>query len=85
MGVTIQLLISATVLAIVIGITIGITTALRQYSAYDYTSTFMSFLFFSLPSFFVAVILKQYVGIGFNDFLAGSGLRGDHDRDRVRS
>ena len=69
MGVTIQLLISATILAVVIGIVIGITTALRQYSAYDYSVTFMSFLFFSLPSFFVAVILKQYVGIAFNDFL----------------
>ncbi|MES1169212.1 MAG: ABC transporter permease, partial [Leifsonia sp.] len=31
-GVTIQLLISATLLAIVFGILIGITTALRQYS-----------------------------------------------------
>ncbi|HEY4152898.1 MAG TPA: ABC transporter permease [Pseudolysinimonas sp.] len=69
-GVTIQLLISATLLAIVFGILIGITTALRQYSGYDYTVTGLSFLFFSLPSFFVAVILKQYVGIGFNNFLA---------------
>jgi peptide/nickel transport system permease protein len=67
--VTIQLLISATLLAIVFGILIGITTALRQYSGYDYTVTGLSFLFFSLPSFFVAVILKQYVGIGFNNFL----------------
>jgi len=68
-GVTIQLLITATLLAIVLGILIGITTALRQYSGYDYTVTTLSFLFFSLPSFFVAVILKQYVGIGFNNFL----------------
>jgi peptide/nickel transport system permease protein len=69
-GVTVQLLITATLLAIVFGILIGITTALRQYSGYDYTVTTLSFLFFSLPSFFVAVILKQYVGIGFNNFLA---------------
>jgi peptide/nickel transport system permease protein len=68
-SVTIQLLISATLLAIVIGLLVGITTALRQYSGYDYVVTTMSFFFFSLPSFFVAVILKQYVGIGFNDFL----------------
>jgi peptide/nickel transport system permease protein len=69
-GVTVQLLITATLLAIFLGLLIGITTALRQYSGYDYTVTTMSFLFFSLPSFFVAVILKQYVGISFNDFLA---------------
>ena len=67
--VTIRLLITATVLAIVVGITVGITTALRQYSAYDYSVTLLAFLFFSLPSFFVAVLLKQYAGIGFNDFL----------------
>ncbi len=73
-GVTIQLLITATLLAIVLGVLIGITTALRQYSGYDYTVTSLSFLFFSLPSFFVAVILKQYVGIGFNNFLQNAAF-----------
>ena len=68
-GVTIQLLIWSTILAIIFGILIGITSALRQYSGYDYTVTFLSFLFFSLPSFFVAVILKAYVGIAFNNYL----------------
>jgi peptide/nickel transport system permease protein len=67
--VTIQLLIASFVLAIVFGVLIGITSALRQYSGYDYTVTFMAFLFFSLPSFFVAVILKAYVGIAYNNFL----------------
>ncbi|HMH59233.1 MAG TPA: ABC transporter permease, partial [Galbitalea sp.] len=55
--------------AIVFGVIVGITSALRQYSGYDYTVTFLAFLFFSLPSFFVAVILKAYVGIAFNNFL----------------
>jgi peptide/nickel transport system permease protein len=68
-GVTLQLLIASTVLAIIFGVLVGITSALRQYSGYDYTVTFLSFLFFSLPSFFVAVILKAYVGIAFNNFL----------------
>lgn len=68
-GVTIQLLAASAILAIVLGVLIGITSALRQYSGYDYTVTFLSFLFFSLPSFFVAVILKAYVGISFNNFL----------------
>ena len=70
MGSTLQLVTTATVLAIVIGIVLGITTALRQYTAYDYTVTFMSFLFFSLPIFWLAVMLKQYLAIGFNNFLA---------------
>ncbi|GAA4179625.1 ABC transporter permease [Gryllotalpicola koreensis] len=67
--VTIQLIVASVVLAIVFGILIGITTALRQYSGYDYTVTFLAFLFFSLPSFFIAVVLKAYVGITFNNYL----------------
>jgi peptide/nickel transport system permease protein len=69
MGSTLQLVTTATIIAIVVGIGIGITTALRQYTAYDYGVTFISFLFFSLPIFWLAVMLKQYLAIGFNDFL----------------
>ena len=42
---------------------------MRQYSGFDYTITFFTFLFFSLPVFFVAVLLKEFVAIQFNDFL----------------
>lgn len=67
---TLQLVAAATVLAIVVGIAIGIVTALRQYSALDYGVTFLTFLFFSLPVFWVAVLLKEFGAIRFNDFLA---------------
>ena len=70
MGSTLQLVTIATVIAIILGLVVGITTALRQYSGYDYGVTFLSFLFFSLPIFWVAVLLKQYIAIGFNDFLS---------------
>lgn len=66
---TILLVTAATVLAIVIGITLGIISALRQYSTLDYGITFMAFLFFSLPVFWVAVLLKEFGAIRFNDFL----------------
>ena len=69
MGSTLQLVTTASVLAIIIGIIVGITTALRQYTSYDYSVTFLSFLFFSLPIFWLAVMLKQYLAINFNDFL----------------
>ncbi len=69
LGSTLQLVTIATIVAIILGLVVGITTALRQYSGYDYTVTFISFLFFSLPIFWVAVLLKQFVAIGFNDFL----------------
>jgi peptide/nickel transport system permease protein len=66
---TFRLVIGSTVLAIVIGITIGMVTAIRQYSRFDYSMTFVAFLLFSLPVFWVAVLLKEYLAIQFNDFL----------------
>jgi len=67
---TLQLVSGATVLAILLGVTIGILSALRKDTGFDYSITFLSFLLYSLPSFWVAVLLKIYVAIGFNDFLA---------------
>ncbi|KHL01621.1 ABC transporter permease [Sinomonas humi] len=66
---TLTLVTGATVLAILIGVALGIITALRQYSALDYGVTFMAFLFFSLPIFWVAVLLKEFGAIDFNNFL----------------
>ena len=66
---TLQLVTTAALLAIVLGVTIGVITALRQYSTLDYSVTFITFLFFSLPVFWVAVLLKEFGAIGFNDFL----------------
>lgn len=68
--ISVRLVIGATVLSIVIGIAIGVISALRQYSRFDYSVTFVAFLFFSLPIFWVAVLLKAFGAIGFNDFLA---------------
>lgn len=69
-GSTIQLVTAATIIAIIVGITIGILTALRQYSGFDYTVTFLTFVVYSLPIFWVAVLLKEFGAIRFNQFLA---------------
>ncbi|HEY9499720.1 MAG TPA: ABC transporter permease [Terrimesophilobacter sp.] len=69
MGSTLQLVTAATILAIVVGIVIGIVSALRQYTTFDLVVTFFSFLLYSLPSFWVGILLKEFVAIGFNDFL----------------
>lgn len=66
---TIQLVTLATILAIVFGIAIGMVSALRQYSGFDYVVTFIAFIFFALPTFWVGQLLKLNVAIGFNDFL----------------
>jgi peptide/nickel transport system permease protein len=70
MVVTLRLVTSALILAIFLGVTVGIASSLRQYSGFDYTITFSAFLFFSLPIFWVAVLLKQYVAIGVNNWYA---------------
>jgi len=67
---TIRLLTVSTVLAIVLGITFGVLSAIRQYSRLDYSLTFLSFFLFSLPIFWVAVLLKEFLAIRFNNFLA---------------
>ena len=71
---TLRLVLTATIIAIILGIMLGITTALRQYSRFDYVVTFFSFLMFSLPIFWVAVLLKQFLAIKFNDFLANGHI-----------
>ncbi len=73
---TIQLVLAATVLAVLFGVSVGIVSALRQYSAFDYLSIFASFVLYSLPAFWVAVLLKEWGAIGFNDFLADPVIAG---------
>ncbi len=69
-GSTIQLVTAATIIAIIFGLTIGILTALRQYSGFDYTVTFLTFVVYSLPIFWVAVLLKEFGAIRLNAFLS---------------
>ncbi|MDR0483446.1 MAG: ABC transporter permease subunit [Cellulomonadaceae bacterium] len=66
---TVTLVMGAIFIAIGLGILVGIVSALRQYTRFDYGVTFMSFVLFSLPSFWVAVLLKLWGAIGFNNFL----------------
>ncbi|MGJ7442351.1 ABC transporter permease [Aquipuribacter sp. MA13-6] len=74
MASTLRLVTVSTVLAIILGVTIGIISALRQYTGFDYAVTFLAFLFFSLPIFWVAVLLKEFGAIRFNDWLADPGI-----------
>ncbi len=73
-GSTLQLVTLATILSIIVGVAVGMSTALRQYSGYDYTVTFFAFVFYSLPIFWVAVLLKEYGAIRFNQFLGNPDI-----------
>lgn len=66
---SVQLVFAATVIALILGVTVGLISALRQYTTFDYAITFVSFVLFALPIFWVAVLLKQFLAIGVNDYL----------------
>jgi peptide/nickel transport system permease protein len=71
---TLELVTVATILAIFVGIAVGLISALRQYTGFDYSITFMSFLLYSLPVFWVAVLAKTFLAIDLNNFLAKPSL-----------
>ena len=68
--VTVRLVLAATITAVLFGLALGIISALRQYSRFDYGMTFLAFLLYSLPIFWVAVLLKEFMAIQFNNFLS---------------
>ena len=48
---------AALLLALLVAIPVGIFSAVRQYSAADYIITFLSFVGFSMPIFFLGILL----------------------------
>jgi peptide/nickel transport system permease protein len=71
--VTLRLVIAAEFMAIALGVTVGIISAVRQYTFFDYSTTGLSFLFYAMPVFWFAVLLKQFAAIKFNNVLQGWG------------
>jgi peptide/nickel transport system permease protein len=65
--ITLRLVIAATVLSVILGIGLGVVSAVRQYSAVDYTATFASFVFLSTPVFVVGILLKSFLAIRVNN------------------
>ena len=63
--VTMRLIIVAMIVALVLAVLVGVYTAVKQYSKSDYAATFIGFLFLAMPSFWLAILLKQG-GIDFN-------------------
>ncbi|MEA2516021.1 MAG: peptide/nickel transport system permease protein [Thermomicrobiales bacterium] len=54
-GPTLELTLTSLILSLLIAIPLGVISALRQYSAVDYTFTVLSFVAVSVPSFFAAI------------------------------
>jgi len=66
LGVTFRLVFLATIIGVVVAVFIGVVAAVKQYSLFDHGSTFLAFVFFSMPVFWLAAVLKD-AGIRMND------------------
>ncbi|MGI8793164.1 MAG: ABC transporter permease, partial [Acidimicrobiales bacterium] len=64
-GVTLRMVLLAAVLGVLVAVSLGVYSAVKQYSWGDYAGTFFAFIFFSMPVFWLAGILKD-LGIRFN-------------------
>ena len=58
---TLQLVIVAEILAVLLAVAVGVYSALRQYSAFDYSATAFSFLGLAMPLFWLALMLQVAV------------------------
>jgi len=68
---TLTLALFALIMAYVIGVPVGVIAAVRQYSKFDYTATFVSYLGVSLPSFFLGLLLIYFLSLKLDLFPTG--------------
>ena len=69
LGRTLRMVVAAVILSLVLAIGVGVLSATRQYSKTDYVFTFSGFLFLSMPVFWLAALLKEFLAVRFNDFV----------------
>ena len=58
---TVQLIVWAVIICIVVSVLIGVYSAVRQYSALDYTFTLGAFIGLSIPTFFFALLAIHFL------------------------
>jgi len=71
MGNTLLLSTTAFLLAILIGIPVGIYAAVKQYSALDYITTFLSFVGYSIPVFWLGIMMLILFSVTFKILPSG--------------
>jgi peptide/nickel transport system permease protein len=67
---TLVLTISSVLLALIVGIPVGMVQALKRNRALDQVSTFASFTFYSIPSFFLGLVLIILLAVDVHLFPA---------------
>ena len=68
MKVTLRMVLIATFVAIALAVAAGVISAVKQYTLTDNLITFFGFLFLSMPVFWLAALLKEFVGFRINEF-----------------
>ncbi|MCX5776011.1 MAG: ABC transporter permease [Firmicutes bacterium] len=69
MGVTLRLVLFASIVSILVGVLIGVISAVKQYSWFDHGATTGAFLLYSLPVLAVGSFLKYVLAIRFNRWI----------------
>ncbi len=67
LGVTLRMVVLAMVIAVIIAMVVGVLSAVKQYSTIDYTATLLGFLALSMPVFWLAALLKEFLAIQLNN------------------
>ncbi|MBV8481155.1 MAG: ABC transporter permease [Actinobacteria bacterium] len=91
LGVTMKMVIPATLIAAIVAIALGILGAVRQYKVDDNVSTALAYIFYATPVFVLGILLKDFFAIKVNnavghtvlytvgdntpDFTGGTGAR----------
>lgn len=65
--VTLRLVALAMLVAVLAAVVTGVVSAVKQYSGVDYTLTFFGFLFLSMPAFWLAALLKEFLAVRLNE------------------
>jgi peptide/nickel transport system permease protein len=76
---TLELMILSTLISIGIGVPLGVFSAIRQYSAFDYTVTSLAFFGSSMPTFFFGLLMilvfsVTFKGLGLPYLPSGNAL-----------
>jgi len=72
---TLGLTTAGMIISLLLGVPAGVISALRQYSGLDYSVTFLSFLWLSMPSFWLGILLMLFFGL-YLRWLPISGYQG---------
>src|ERR1700684_4530577 len=61
---------AALILSLIVAVPLGIAQAVKRNSVGDYTATTLNFILYSMPSFFLGLILIQFLALGLHVFPA---------------